>query len=178
MPKIEIRPAVATDVAILMKMDHSVSSDYVWQMDFVQGEDQAGAAFREIRLPRSIQITYPRPIPNLSEDWSRNSGMLVATAEKVIIGYTRISEKVIPYNALITDVVVSPAYRRKGVGSALVLSAQGFASKRGSRQIMMEMTSKNAAGIRLARKMGYEFCGYNDHYYLTQEVALFFVHSL
>jgi RimJ/RimL family protein N-acetyltransferase len=36
------------------------------------------------------------------------------------------------------------------------------------------MQSKNQAYIRLAQKFGYDFCGYNDQYYPTQDVALFF----
>ena len=42
------------------------------------------------------------------------------------------------------------------------------------RRLILEMQSKNQAYIRLAQKFGYEFCGYNDQYYLTQDVALFF----
>jgi len=40
------------------------------------------------------------------------------------------------------------------------------------------MTSKNYAAIRLSQKLGFEFCGYNDHYYLTQDIALFFGRAL
>jgi RimJ/RimL family protein N-acetyltransferase len=38
----------------------------------------------------------------------------------------------------------------------------------------MEMHSKNMAAVRLAMKMGFEFCGYNDQYYANQDIALFF----
>jgi RimJ/RimL family protein N-acetyltransferase len=40
------------------------------------------------------------------------------------------------------------------------------------------MLSKNNAAIRLAQKLGYEFCGYNDHYYETQDIAIFFGRTL
>jgi RimJ/RimL family protein N-acetyltransferase len=36
------------------------------------------------------------------------------------------------------------------------------------------LQSKNLPAIRLAQKFGYEFCGYNDQYYINQDVALFF----
>jgi RimJ/RimL family protein N-acetyltransferase len=39
---------------------------------------------------------------------------------------------------------------------------------------MIELQSKNHAAIRLVQKLGYEFCGYNDQYYATRDVALFF----
>jgi hypothetical protein len=42
----------------------------------------------------------------------------------------------------------------------------------------MEMTTKNNPAICMARKLGYEFCGYNDHYYETQDIALYFGRSI
>jgi hypothetical protein len=64
-----------------MAIDHSCQTDYVWQMDIQRGEGQAGAIFREIRLPRSVTVPYPRAIPALSESWNRRTGMLVAVIE-------------------------------------------------------------------------------------------------
>jgi ribosomal protein S18 acetylase RimI-like enzyme len=179
MPEVQIRPAVATNLPVLMKIDHSCTSEYVWQMDTVLAEGQAGATFREIRLPRSVTIAYPRPVESLADEWSRRAGILVAvTGSKQLGGYLRLSDHVIPHLAWVTDIVVEPRLRRSGVGSALVLAAQAWAKERGDRQIVMEMTTKNCAAIRLAQKLGYEFCGYNDHYYLTQDIALFFGRAL
>jgi ribosomal protein S18 acetylase RimI-like enzyme len=70
------------------------------------------------------------------------------------------------------------ANRRQGVASALLGAAQDWASARSHRRLILEMQSKNVPGIRLAQKFGYEFCGYNDHYYLNQDVALFFAKAL
>lgn len=174
MPKIEIRPAVAADLPVLVAMDHSCASDYVWQMDSVRDPGQAGAVFREIRLPRPIPLEYPRPVALLAEEWSRRAGMLVAVEAQGLAGYIRLVENLLPGTAWITDLAVLPRLRRQGVGSALVLAAQAWARDRGGRQAVLETTSKNIAAIRLAQKLGYEFCGYNDHYYLTQDIALFF----
>jgi hypothetical protein len=43
---------------------------------------------------------------------------------------------------------------------------------------LLEMPSKNNPMVSLARKLGYEFCGYNDLYYETQDIALFFGRSI
>jgi ribosomal protein S18 acetylase RimI-like enzyme len=80
--------------------------------------------------------------------------------------------------AWITDLVVSPESRRQGVASTLLLAAQEWGSTRGHRRLFLEMQSKNYPAIRMAQKHGYEFCGYNDHYYLTQDVALFFARAV
>jgi ribosomal protein S18 acetylase RimI-like enzyme len=72
---------------------------------------------------------------------------------------------------------VAPNWRRRGVASAMLDSAREWAEQRGHRRIFLELQSKNHAAIRLAQKHGYEFCGYNDHYYSTQDVALFFARA-
>jgi ribosomal protein S18 acetylase RimI-like enzyme len=178
MPEVQIRPAVATDLPSLMKIDHSCTSDYVWQMDTVLAEGQAGATFREIRLPRSVTVPYPRPVESLADGWSRRAGILVAGIGSGLGGYLRLSDQVIQKVAWIMDLAVEPRLRRSGVASTLILAAQKWAKERGDRQIIMEMTSKNCAAIRLAQKLGYEFCGYNDHYYIMQDIALFFGRAL
>ena len=46
----------------LMVLDHSSLSDYVWQLELRREAGQVSANFREVRLPRSIEVKYPRPI--------------------------------------------------------------------------------------------------------------------
>jgi len=174
MTEVQIRPAIATDLSALMAMDHSCQSDYVWQMDVQHEEGQAGAIFREIRLPRSVSVPYPRLVSALSETWSRRSGMLVAVIGGQAAGYVRTNDALLPRTAWLMDVVVAPRFRKQGIASALVLAAQSWAVQRKNRRALLEMPSKNNPAIRLAQKLGYEFCGYNDQYYETQDIALFF----
>jgi ribosomal protein S18 acetylase RimI-like enzyme len=174
MPEVQIRPAIATDLPALMAIDHSCQTDYVWQMDVQHEEGQIGAIFREIRLPRSVSVSYPRPVSALSESWSRRSGILVAVIGGQAVGYVRTNDTILMRTAWMMDVVVAPRFRRQGVASTLVLAAQSWAVQRKDRRGLLEMPSKNNPAIRLAQKLGYEFCGYNDQYYETQDIALFF----
>jgi ribosomal protein S18 acetylase RimI-like enzyme len=178
MPEIQIRRAVATDITILMAIDHSCQTDYVWQMDVQREEGQVGAIFREIRLPRSVSIPYPREVSTLPDSWDRRAGMLVAMIGEQIIGYIRMTDLILPKTVWMTDIVVSPRFRRQGVGTALILSAQSWAMDRKANRALVETPSKNNPMIYLARKLGYEFCGYNDMYYETQDIALFFGRSI
>jgi len=174
MPEVQIRPANATDLSVLMAIDHSCQTEYVWQMDVQHEDGQIGAIFREIRLPHSVSVSYPRMVSALSESWSRRSGVLVAVIGGQAVGYVRTSDSIFPHTAWLLDVVVSPRFRRQGIASALVLAAQSWAVDRKNRRALLEMSSKNNPAIRLAQKLGYEFCGYNDQYYETQDIALFF----
>lgn len=178
MPEIEIRPAVATDIPTLTALDHNYSSDYVWQMEIRAEEEQVGVNFREIRLPRSVRVEYPRPISTLADEWTLRSGLLVALLDGEVIGYTSLMLHIAPATTWMTDLAVLRRLRRQGIGSALVLAAQEWGRQHDSRRIVMEMQPKNHPTIHLAQKLGFDFCGYNDRYYANHDIALFFAKSL
>ena len=178
MINVHIRPAVATDLPRLMGFNHASTSDYVWQLDLRKENGQVMAGFREVRLPRPVSVTYPRDPLALADEWTQRSATFVALAGDVLLGYACILEHSHATTAWITDLVVDVESRHQGVGSALLNAAQNWASSRSDRNIFLEMSSKNHPAIRLALKFGFEFCGYNDHYYATQDVALFFGRSL
>jgi ribosomal protein S18 acetylase RimI-like enzyme len=178
MAEIQIRPANATDLATLMAIDHTCQSDYVWQMDIQHEEGQAGAIFREIRLPRTVVVAYPRAVGLLSETWNRKSGMLVAVIDDQVVGYTRMNDTIVQHTAWLADLVVSARFRRQGIATMLIQSVQTWAVQRKNQRVLLEMSSKDNPAIHLAQKLGYEFCGYNDHYYASQDIALFFGRSI
>ena len=174
MPQIEIRPAVSPDIIELIRLDHSCKTNYVWQMDRNINEGQFQITFREIRLPRPIQVPYPRLAESLEDEWQLASVVLVATHEGKQVGYTRLSENEEIQMVIIKDIVVDFPLRRQGIGIALILAAQNWAIQRNNRKIMFEMPSKNFPAIKLAFKLGFEFSGYNDSYYPNKDIALFF----
>jgi ribosomal protein S18 acetylase RimI-like enzyme len=178
MPEIQVRPTVASDLPRLMGFDHSINSESVWQLELRRDTGQVTAMFREVRLPRSISVAYPRNPFSLSDDWARRSIMYTALIDGNLVGYVSLIERNMDSVSYITDLVVNTANRRQGAGSALLSAAQEWSVGRSHRRLILEMQSKNLPAIRLAQKSGYEFCGYNDQYYLTQDVMLFFGKSL
>jgi ribosomal protein S18 acetylase RimI-like enzyme len=178
MPDFHIRPTLASDLPRLMALEHSVSSDSVWQLELRRETGQLFATFREVRLPRPINLTYPHDPFALADEWKSRSAVFSALVGTEPIGYLALVQSVPESIIRITDLVVEPRQRRQGVGSALFAAAQKWAAERDHRRIMFEMPSKNLPAIRLAQKHGCEFCGYNDHYYLSQDVALFFARAL
>ena len=178
MPEIQIRPTVASDLSRLMGFDHSTTSESVWQLELRRDPGQVTAMFREVRLPRSISVAYPRSPFALADDWTKRSMMYTALINQDIVGYVSLLERGMDSVVSITDLAVNMAKRRQGVGSALLTAAQDWAAGRSHRRVILEMQSKNLPAIRLSQKFGYVFCGYNDQYYLTQDVVLFFSKAL
>ena len=174
----EVRPAIASDLSRLVAIDHSGLTDYVWQLELRRDVGQITSSFREVRLPRTVPVTYPRNPMTLADEWNRRDAVLVVLFEGEPVGYICATEEHSSSLAWITDLVVAPERRRQGAASALLTAMEAWTSKRGVRRLILEMQSKNQPCIRLAQKFGYEFCGYNDQYYPTQDVALFFGRAL
>jgi len=175
MPEIEIRPAIAEDIPKLVLIEHDYTSDYVWQMEIQQSEEgQIGVNFRQVRLPRSVKVEYPRPVHGLVEDWTKRSGILVAVHAGEVTGYLSLMLDIAPLTTWVTDLVISRPMRRKGIGSALVLAGMAWGIQHDSYRLVLEMQPKNYPAICMAKKLGFEFSGYNDRYYPNHDIGLFF----
>lgn len=175
MPEIEIRPAIESDIPHLTKIDHSYRSEYVWQMNPHFESGQIGAIFREVRMPRLVQVDYPRSAQALAANWQGRSGNLVALLKGVPVGYASLIRERFPFTAWMTDLVVDPNHRRQGIGTALVLAALDWVAARPEdHRLVLEMQPKNHPAICLAQKLGFDFCGYIDHYYTNRDIAILF----
>jgi ribosomal protein S18 acetylase RimI-like enzyme len=178
MPQIEIKPASSTDIAFFMGLDHSYQTDYVWQMDRALDEGHVTIQFREIRLPRPVKVDYPYTHSQLSNMWSQHPAILTACLNGYPVGYIHLEEDKLPETGWIKGLAVSRDDRRKGIASGLILAGQEWALQRNLRRLNIAMQSKNHPGVHMALKMGYEFCGYQDHYYSNRDISLFFTRFL
>lgn len=178
MPEIQIRPAVAENIPYLVELDHDYVSEYVWQMEVQQADEgqlpMIGINFRQVRLPRTVKVDYPRPRHALMDDWAQRAGLLVALQNEALIGYCGLMLELAPQIAWMSDLAVTRRARRQGVGSALVLAGLEWARQHGFQRLVLEMQPKNYPGICMAQKLGFEFYGYHDRYFPNQDIALFF----
>jgi ribosomal protein S18 acetylase RimI-like enzyme len=174
MSEVEIRPAVISDLPLLTNLEHHYQTNRVWQMERSVADDQVRVQFREITLPRSIRVEYPHQ-PNLTTTGNNTySVVLVALMNNTPVGYISIWEQLASNAAWIRDLAVREPNRRKGVASALVLAGQDWASRKRMKRVIIEMQSKNYPGIQLVKKLGFDFCGYNDNYFENQDIAILF----
>ncbi|OGO64368.1 MAG: hypothetical protein A2030_00245 [Chloroflexi bacterium RBG_19FT_COMBO_50_10] len=184
MPEIEIRPPTSADIPKLLEIDHDYISDHVWQME-VQHDSgpkptdlRVEIIFRQLKLPRSVRVAYPRPTAELVNDWKDRSCLLVAALQGEVVGYASMMLTIAPHTGWMTDLVVMRRLRRQGIGSALVLAGQDWARHKRCDRAVLEMQPKNYPAICMAQKLGYDLCGYNDHYFPNLDIALFFSKTL
>jgi ribosomal protein S18 acetylase RimI-like enzyme len=177
MPNYEIRTTISNDIHRLMQLDHSVDTDYVWQMEYAREGGYTALGFREVRLPRQIHLLPPRPASMLADTWTR-SEMLTLLIEGAPAGYLRMSRAKSEDTLWVTDIVVGREHRRQNLASAMLNMAEMHGIQHGLMRLWLETNSKNVPSIRFAQKNGMEFCGYSDQYYRNRDIALFFYKAL
>ncbi|HSR31146.1 MAG TPA: GNAT family N-acetyltransferase [Anaerolineae bacterium] len=174
-----VRPFARSDLPQLMGLDHSSTTDHVWQLELRRDAKaaQVSAVFREVRLPRPVRLMYPNDPSALADEWKQRAMISTAVSGTAAVGYIGLTR---PRAGVswITDLAVSPQWRRKGVGGSLLEAAHIWCVGQATRKIFFETQSKNYPAIKLAQKHAYEFCGYNDRYYSSQDITLFFVRVL
>jgi len=175
---IQIRKAISSDIPKLLQMDHGSSTSHVWQLSINKQVGEIAATFREVRLPRPMQISYPRDPQRLPDEWTRYAALLLAERDETPMGYLVINLAMAEQSGWITDLVVDLRFRRQGVGSRLLRAALLGARERDFQRLFVEMQSKNYPAIALAQHSGFQYAGYSDVYYRDQDIALFFVHEL
>jgi ribosomal protein S18 acetylase RimI-like enzyme len=174
---LHIRKAISSDIPQIVKMDHGSSTSHVWQLSLNRQSGEIAATFREVRLPRPMQLTYPRDPERLPDEWTHYAALLLAEREEEPIGYLVLNKALAENSGWITDLVVDLRYRRQGIGSRLLRAAKLWCQERDFQRLFFEMQSKNYPAIALAQQNGFQYAGYSDIYYRDQDIALFFVYE-
>jgi len=181
MKDLVIRSAITSDLASCLALDHTCSTDYVWQMALEARDGAIYATFRTARLPRSMKVLYPRSGEALQRSWARHDGFLVAEIggeNPIVVGYLNIWEHGAQEAGWIADLAVHSPYRMRGIGAALLDAARAWAQERGLRRVIAETQTKNYPAIHFLQRRGLTFCGYSDLYYPNQDIAVFFGQAL
>ena len=178
MAEIEIRPAVSTDIAVLEGFDHSIETTHVWQINNQIAKERVNYDLREVRLPRVLQLDYPRRAESIKDTWTRHSLFLVARYEGDLVGYLILDEEPNLGSAAIRDIVVDLPFRRQGIATALILAAKEWLKKLAISRLVFEVPAKNHPMIELMRKLRVNFSGLVDNYYENNDIAFFYVHLL
>ena len=174
-----VRPAERKDLGVCGTLDHSYTTDRVWQMDERLDTDTLMVTFRAVRLPRETRVEYPLQGASMLLGWQRRDGFLVAEEDDGrICGYVTLTAHTEHSIAWASDLIVDRPLRRSGIGTALLRAAAQWGRDRYLTRLLVEVQTKNYAAIRFCQSRGLTFCGYNDHYWPSQDIALYFGQSL
>lgn len=175
-PKLIIRDALATDIPRCFVMNHDYETDHVWQVSIQHEDNQHQIHLREERLPRVMTVTQKPHPRRLNAALEPDQCFLVAAASdnSDIYGYLVMTHAYDSHMATVRDVVVDMDYRRHGIASRLLRVAKKWAVQRDLISIHAETHTKNYPAVQLYQRNGYNFCGFNDQYFLNQDIAIFF----
>jgi ribosomal protein S18 acetylase RimI-like enzyme len=106
---------------------------------------------------------------------AEDQGRLVALLDAEVESWRRVLK--------VWNLLVHEEYRRRGIGTRLMRSAEAFALEKHCRAISIETQATNWPALSLYLKLGFEVCGVDDHFYTNrdlahQEVALFLYRDL
>lgn len=176
--QVVIRPAVAEDIEACLALDHSLETQVIWQMNRLDEADGFQIGFQTLRLPRPIRVEYPRNTEELRKDLAHLDSVLVAEVEGIILGYCNLLLFEADRNVSVRNLVVHPAARRHRVGRAIFERCKAWAQLHQADHIMLESTMRSYPAIRFMTGLGLLFCGYNDRYYTSQDIAIFYGQNL
>ncbi len=107
-----------------------------------------------------------------AEPWSRDALKLLLTDEA--IGFVCVENETIaayggmlltPFDGQVTNIAVHPAFRRRGMGSAILRAMCDEATVLGLEQISLEVRASNEAAIALYLRHGFYEAGVRRRFY-------------
>jgi RimJ/RimL family protein N-acetyltransferase len=110
----------------------------------------------------------------------------VATRDGVIVGAIMLEAWEFNRSVWVNDLRVAPAYRRQGVGRALIDAAVEHARRLGYVSVRLETQNDNVDAVQFYLRCGFRFSGFDDRLYLHQHpdperenrIALFFTYPV
>lgn len=166
------------DLAACLALDASYETDHVWQVTQQEEANQVIRRFRIVQLPRLMHVAYPGWSEALLAHQQRGDLILVAAEASEVRGYIDQESQPDQGIAWIHHLVIAPAHRRQGVGTALLNRSLQHARQEGMAHLMVIVQSKNHPAISFLQRNGFAFCGYNERFYRNQDIGLYFSRGL
>ena len=171
-----IRDALAADVEPCLALEHHYQTEHVWKMNIAPDVEGRQIHFRKERLPRPVENLYPSDEMRLILALPREICFLVAIGkdEPIMLGYLTMRPEPVHQIAFVQDLVVGQQFRQGGVGSKLLNVARSWAQEHGAKALMVETQTVNYPAIEFLQNRGLQFCGFNDQYFRSHDIAVFF----
>ena len=151
---------------------------------------ETATVFDVVTGPRSIELVeraLPAPrvkryaIGEVFADWATWDQGWVAEEGGAIRGFATVEHE--PWHArlVLWFLYVDPAWRRRGVGRALLARAEDHGRSLGASHVWLETSNVNVPGVAAYERLGYRLCGADTFFYgryLPGETALYLARPL
>lgn len=163
------------DRRALEAIDTGFETDVVF--DMVLGE--RGLELVERKLERAIVKRYS--IAEVFAPWASWKRGWVAEDEGTVRGFAAVDYEPWHCRLNLWFLYIEPAYRRRGVGRALLAHVEGHGRELGASHVWLETSNVNVPGVRAYNRLGYHLCGADAYYYgpyMPGETALYLAKPL
>ena len=119
-------------------------------------------------IPSVVEIenqcfSLPWSEKSFEDSLSREDTLFLVAEEECVTGYMGLYLSF--DEASVTNVAVSPVFRKKGYGEALVEKAKELAKEAGAESIFLEVRQSNVPALSLYKKLGFEELGIRKNFY-------------
>lgn len=151
---------------------------------------ETATAFELVTSARAIELVE-RPLPapivkrysigEVFAPWARWDRGWVAEADGGIVGFATAEYEAWHARMVLWFLYIAPAWRRRGVGRALLAEVEGHGRGVGASHVWLETSNVNVPGVAAYERLGYALCGADRLYYgdyMPGETALYLAKSL
>ncbi|CAN5874032.1 N/A [soil metagenome] len=138
-----------------------------------------GLELRERTLTQALVKTYS--IGEVFQPWARWDHGWVAEDEGEVRGFAAAGLEAWHGRLNLWFLYISPAYRRRGVGRALLAKVEEHGRGVGATHVWLETSNVNVPGVAAYEKCGYSLCGADTTYYgqyMPGETAIYLAKPL
>mgnify|MGYP000857591995 CR=1 FL=1 len=176
--RILVRDGTEDDIAACLALDSRYETSHVLQVYLHRHESQGwNITLQRERLPRPVELSHPIHRSLIRRALELGHCFLVAAgreAEKPVLGCLVMTPDQEHGVGWIQSLVVSEKVRRQQTGKRLLDAARTCAREKNFNRLTAEVQTKNAPAISFLETLGFTFCGFNDHYFSDESIALFF----
>jgi ribosomal protein S18 acetylase RimI-like enzyme len=147
-----------TDRAAIEALDTGFETDVLFEM--VTGARSIELVER--KLERSITKRYD--IAEVFAPWASWQRGWVAD-DGAVRGFAAVEYEAWHQRLILWFLYVERAWRRRGVGRALLEQVEAYARTLGASHVWLETSNLNVPGIRAYERLGYSLRGVDGHYY-------------
>ncbi len=174
MAKLKILIAGNDHFKKMIEIDHSLHSHYAYRLQTNIEDHTSTFTFTRVKLPREAHLSYMRDMDSLITSWDEASQVFVGELDDVLISYVVLDDKTVPVTTRVSDLVVIPELRQKGIGRTMLAMVENWAAENQKERVLLETPMRNYPMVELALNCGYEICGFLDHYFPNGDPALFY----